>query len=121
MMTLEIAGAFLVLLLIFFGLGLSAYVAKTKLDLAEVYLKDNVVVMAERRYWRGNSYNDRMARTFAIGGLFVFSTRCIRRGWLTEQELESIPITLRRWFVVPFYLGMLFLSIAIIYWGWQQF
>jgi len=120
-MTLELVGTFLVLFLMFFGLGLSAYVAKTKLDLVEVYLKDNVVMIRERLWRGGNSYNDRISRTYAVGGLFVFSKLYIRRGWLIEEELEPIPIALRRWFVAPYYLGMLFLSISIIYWIWQQF
>ena len=121
MATLKIAAVFLFLFLMCFGFGLLIYVAKTKLDLIEVYLKDNAVMIGKRRWWGGNSYNDRIARTLAIGSLLVLSKLYIRRGWLIEQELAPIPLVLKRWIMAPSYLGMLFLSICIIIWAWEQF
>jgi len=120
MTILKIMAVFLFLFLMFMSLGLLVYVAKTKLDLIEVYFKDNTVMIGKRRWWGRNSYNDRMTKTLAIGSLLVLSKLYIRQGWLTEQELEPIPVALKRWLIAPYYLGMLFLSICIIIWVEQQ-
>jgi len=99
----------------FFSIGLLAYLAKTKLDMAEAYFKDNVTMIGHHRWWGGNSYDSRVMRVLFVGSFFMFPKLYIRRGLLTEQELELVPIALQRWFKLPQYLGILFILLCIFH------
>jgi len=99
----------------FFGTGLLVYLAKTKLDVAEAYFKDNATMIGHHRWWGGNSYNSRIMRVYFVGSFFMFPKLYIRRGLLTEQELEPVPIALQRWFKLPQYLGILFILLCIFH------
>ncbi|MGY2285138.1 hypothetical protein [Pseudomonas gingeri] len=107
MMTLQNVAAVLFLFLNFLSIGLLIYLVNTKLDRAEAYFKDNGMMIGHHRWWGGNSYRSRIMRVYFVGSFFVFSKHYIRRGWLTEQELKPIPISLKRWFKLPQYLGIL--------------
>ncbi len=115
MMTLKNVAAVLFLFLNFFSIGLLAYLAKTKLDVAEAYFKDNAWMTGHHRWWGGNSYDSRIMRVLFVGSFFMFPKLYIRRGWLTEQELEPVPIALQRWFKLPQYLGILFILLCIFH------
>jgi len=115
MMALKTVVAVLFFFLTLLGTGLLAYLAKTKLDVAEAYFKDNEWMIGHHRWWGGNSYNSRIMRVYFVGSLFMFSKLYIRRGRLTEQELEPIPIALQRWFKIPQYIGILFIFLCIFH------
>ncbi|MEF9673588.1 hypothetical protein QNM99_20800 [Pseudomonas sp. PCH446] len=51
MTMLHNAVAVLFMFLSFFSIGLLAYLAKTKLDVAEAYFKDNATMIGHHRWW----------------------------------------------------------------------
>jgi hypothetical protein len=115
METLRFVADVLFLFSTFFGTGLLAYLAKTKLDVAEAYFKDNATMIGHHRWWGGNSYDSRIMRVYFVGSFFMFPKLYIRRGLLTEQELEPVPIALRRWFKLPQYFGILFILLCVFH------
>ncbi|NWB84700.1 hypothetical protein [Pseudomonas gingeri] len=121
MMTLKAVGAFLSLFLLFLGVGLSAYVTKAKLDLVEVYFKDNTMMIGHCRWWGGNSFKDRSMRQGLISMMVMFPKMFIWRGFLTQQEIDVIPPTLKRWIKAPLYFEIPFFLAAIAFCIGEQF
>jgi len=104
-----------------FGVGFSVYVVSTKLDLVEPYFNNNAMIIGDRRWWGGNSFKDRSMRQGLISMMVMFPRVFIWRGLLTQQELDAIPLKLKRWIKAPLYFEIPFFLAAIAFWIWQQF
>ncbi|MBV6753931.1 hypothetical protein KV580_26805 [Pseudomonas chlororaphis] len=121
MMTLEAVSVFLLLFLLFFSLGLSAYITKTKLDLVEAYFDNNEMMIGDRKWWGGKSYKHRSMRLCLIGIVIMFPRVFIWRRLVTQQELDAIPQGLKRWSKAPLYLEIPLFFGMIAFWIWHPF
>ena len=98
-----------------FGIGLSTYVVNTKLDLVGPYFNNNAMIIGDRRWWGGSSFKDRSMRQGVISMMIMFPKMFIWRGLLTQQEVDAIPLKLKRWIKAPLYFEIPFFLAAIAF------
>lgn len=104
----------------FVVLGLGFFVEYTKLDEVERYFSQNEMVCGNKRFWRRNRWIDRQYRMMLIAEMLSDSKRHLKAGVVTEAELASIPLSLKRWVVWPYYLGFMWLIATAVwsFWRW---
>lgn len=100
---------------LFVSLGLSLYAEYTKLDEVESYFSQNEKVRDHKRFWSRNRRIDRQFRMLLISEFFSDSKRHVEAGVVTEAELASVPLALKRWVVWPYYL-LYILAVATAVW-----
>jgi len=115
-MTLKMIVSSLGFLWFFSMIALSTYVIRTKLDRIEPYLKNSVVLVNTGSLWTSQSATHRAMRCCLIGIVLLFQQHAIRRGLVTEQEIEPIPASLKRWLKAPLYLELPFLFVGMLAW-----
>ncbi|MBT1262608.1 hypothetical protein Q1J68_27800 [Pseudomonas pergaminensis] len=105
---------------VFVVLGLGFFVEYTKLDEVESYFSQNEMVCGNKRFWSRNRWIDRQYRMMLIAEMLSDSKRHLKAGVVTEAELASIPISLKRWVVWPYYLGFMWLIATAVwsFWRW---
>ncbi|WP_426215389.1 hypothetical protein [Pseudomonas sp. DWRC2-2] len=84
-----------------------------KLDALQKYFEGNDVVRHTNRRWPGNRPMDRAMRMSQIAMFLIFPKSYIRRGDVSEKEIASIPLSLKRWATWPYYFG-----IQLFAWVW---
>lgn len=101
-------------------LGLMLFVEYTKLEEVESYFSQNEKVLSNKRFWRRNQWIDRQYRMMLMFDFLQDSKRHVKAGVVTEAELASVPLALRRWVVWPYYFGFVWL-IALVVWSlWRR-
>ncbi|WP_339437191.1 MULTISPECIES: hypothetical protein [unclassified Pseudomonas] len=100
----------------FVVLGLGLFAEYTKLDEVESYFLQNEKVQDNKRFWNRNRWIDRQYRMMLISEFLSDSRRYVEAGVVTEAELDSVPLALKRWVVWPYHLGFIWL-IATLFWG----
>ena len=101
--------------------GLSLYVKYTKLEALESYFSENKVVCDNKRFWGRNQHIDRFHRMLLITELLGMPKFHIKRGDVTEAELASVPLSLKRWALWPYHFGMVWaagLALWTYLYGW---
>ncbi len=96
--------------------GLSLFVECTKLEALESYFSENKVVCGHKRFWGRNQHIDRLHRMLLIIQLLSLPKTHIKSGEVTEAELASVPLSLKRWALWPYTFGTIWFVSAII-WG----
>lgn len=56
-----------------------------------------------------------------ISMMIMFPKIFIWRGLLTQQEVDAIPLKLKRWIKAPLYFEISFFLAAIVFCIWEQF
>ena len=107
------AGSLVVLALILFA-------EYRKLDELESYFTENEAVQRTKRFWRRNLPIDKTMRMVVIVELLSMPKRHLKKGEVTEAELTSVPVALKRWAVWPYYGGMVLMVLAIIWEVWSK-
>jgi hypothetical protein len=101
-------------------LGLMLFAEYTKLDELESYFSENEEVRNNKRFWRRNQWIDRQYRMMLIFEYLADSKRHVKAGLVTEAELASIPLALKRWALWPYYLAFIW-AIATVVWSvWRR-
>lgn len=103
-----VIGTFVVLALMF-------YAGRTKLDELESYFSENAEVGKRQQRWTRNRRVDRFNRMGLMIGILRTPKDSVKTGLVTEAELASIPLALKRWAVWPFRLVMIW-AISWGYW-----
>lgn len=85
-----------------------------KLNEAENYLQSNAQIVNEREKWRSLHAAGRSARFSDVAHLLMFPKRSIRKGRITQQELDAMPKRLRFWMTAPMFLGYPLLTWGVI-------
>ena len=98
-------------ILIFIDLAILAYVAFTKLEEVENYLKNSSEVITQRRIWGGGLVG-RIMRLTRVGGLLMHPELYQKHGLVDIKDVQRIPRGLRRWVVIPGFI-ILVLCIAM--------
>jgi hypothetical protein len=119
-MSLKLFILILVLITPFVGLVLTWFVEYKKLDELESYFSENECVQRNKRFWGRNQPVDKTMRLSVIIGFFTLPKVHVRRGDVTEQELDSVPRGLRCWVTWPFYFGAIWLLACCIGFVWQK-
>lgn len=100
--------------------GLMIFAEYTKLDEVERHFSQNERVRDNKRFWCRNQWIDRQYRMLLILAFFSDSKRYMEAGVVTEAELASVPLALKRWVVWPYYVGYIwaFGTVMWIVWRW---
>lgn len=100
--------------------GLMIFAEYTKLDEVERHFSQNERVRDNKRFWCRNQWVDRQYRMLLILAFFSDSKRYMEAGVVTEAELASVPLALKRWVVWPYYVGYIwaFGTVMWIIWRW---
>ncbi|WP_426215009.1 hypothetical protein [Pseudomonas sp. DWRC2-2] len=100
--------------------GLMIFAEYTKLDEVERHFSQNERVRNNKRFWCRNQWIDRQYRMLLILAFFSDSKRYMEAGVVTEAELASVPLALKRWVVWPYYVGYIWAlgTVVWIVWRW---
>jgi hypothetical protein len=96
----------------FFVVGLMRYATRTKLDELESYFSANAEVRKLQQRWEHRRLA-RFHRMCLMINILTMPKRHVKDGFVTEAELASIPLALKRW-AVWLYRLTIFLA---AYWG----
>ena len=102
----------------FIGLGLMLFAEYRKLDELESYFSENELVLDNKRFWGKNRRIDRFQRMLLINQLLAMPKLHVKRGDVTEAELASIPVSLKRWALWPYRVSFIWLVASIIWSIW---
>lgn len=100
--------------------GLMIFAEYTKLDEVESHFSQNERVRNNKRFWCRNQWIDRQYRMLLILAFFSDSKRYMEAGVVTEAELASVPLALKRWVAWPYYVGYIWAlgTVVWIVWCW---
>lgn len=104
----------------FVVLGLMLFAEYTKLDEVESYFSHNERVRGNKRFWRRKEWIDRQYRMLLIFEFLSDSKRHVKAGVVTEAELASVPLALKRWVLWPYYLGFTWLITTVVWSVWRR-
>lgn len=104
----------------FVVLGLMLFAEYTKLDEVESYFSHNERVRGNKRFWRRKEWIDRQYRMLLIFEFLSDSKRHVKAGVVTEAELASVPLALKRWVLWPYYLGFIWLITTVVWSVWRR-
>ncbi len=102
------------------GSGVTLFVEYTKLEELESYFSENKMVCDHKRFWGRNQRIDRFHRMLLIVQLLSMPKTYIKSGEVSEAELASIPLSLKRWALWPYNLGTIWLAGAFIWLIWYD-
>ena len=108
----------------FFGmfvvLGLMLFAEYTKLDELESYFSENEKVRYHKRFWKRNQRIDRFHRMGLMIDFLSNPKPFLKAGLVTEAELASIPIALKRWALWPYRLSFIWLIASVVWSIWYR-
>ncbi|SHF25006.1 hypothetical protein SAMN02745148_02176 [Modicisalibacter ilicicola DSM 19980] len=106
-------------LLIFVDLAILVYVAFTKLEEVEKYLKNSSEVIVQRRIWGGGVVG-RIMRLTRVGGLLMHPEFYQKHGLVDIKEVQSMPRGLRLWVVIPGFIILVLCIAMFSLWAWDE-
>ena len=99
----------------FVVLGLMIFAKHTKLDELESYFSENAEVRKRKQLLGPNPRFGGFHRMGLMIDILLMSKRYVKEGFVTEEELACVPLSLKRWAVWPYRLAMI-LAISWGYW-----
>lgn len=107
-------------ILIYLNLSVWIYVAFAKLEKIESHLENCELVENNRHIWGGGPLG-RIYRLMQIGGM-LFSPKIIEKnGEADLEEIRALPVSLRRWTLIPIGTGTVLFAAMIILWGYGEY
>ena len=103
---------------VFVTLGLMIFAQYKKLDELESYFSENERVRRHKRFWGRNQRIDKSHRMGLMVDFLSDSKRFVKAGIVTEAELASVPLALKRWALWPYRLCHIWVVMAIIDYFW---
>lgn len=104
----------------FILLGLMLFAEYTKLDEVESYFSKNEKVLANKRFWGGGQWIDRQYRMLLMVEILGTPKPYLKAGLVTEAELASVPLALKRWVLWPYYFGYIWLIATVVWSVWRR-
>lgn len=101
-------------------IALWLYVAYAKLEKIEGHLRNCKLVENNRYIWGGGPLG-RMYRLMQISGMLFFPRIIEKNGEADLKEIRRLPISLRRWVVIPAGTGIAIVAAMIILWGYGEY
>ena len=102
-------------------LGLMLFAEYTKLDELESYFSENEKVRYHKRFWKRNQRIDRFHRMGLMIDFLSNPKPFLNAGLVTEAELASVPIALKRWALWPYrisYIWLVALGVWSVWYKW---
>lgn len=105
---------------VFILLGLMLFAEYRKLDELESYFSDNEKVRRHKRFWGRNQRIDRFHRMGLMIDFLSNPKPYLKAGLVSEAELASVPIALKRWALWPYRISYIWIVVTIIGGFWQE-
>ena len=105
---------------VFVLLGLLLFAEYRKLDELESYFSENEKVRKHKRFWGRNQPIDKFHRMRLMVDFLSMPKTHIKAGLVTEAELASVPVALRRWALWPYRMGYVWFVASIIWEIWYR-
>lgn len=99
--------------------GLMLFAKYRKLDELESYFNENEKVRRHKRFWGRNQPIDKSQRMGLMVDFLSDSKYFVKAGLVTEAELASVPIALKRWALWPHRLAVIWFFASIIWSIWH--
>ncbi|WP_256350931.1 hypothetical protein, partial [Pseudomonas veronii] len=102
-------------------LGLMLFAEHKKLDELESYFSENEKVRYHKRFWKRNQRIDRFHRMGLMIDFLSNPKPFLKAGLVTEAELASVPIALKRWALWPYrisYIWLVALGVWSVWYKW---
>ncbi|WP_319017506.1 hypothetical protein [Pseudomonas sp. K2] len=102
-------------------LGLMLFSEYKKLDELESYFSENDKVRYHKRFWKRNQRIDRFHRMGLMIDFLSNPKPFLKAGLVTEAELASVPIALKRWALWPYrisYIWLVALGVWSVWYKW---
>ena len=99
-------------------LGLMLFVEYTKLDELESYFSENEKVLRYKRFWKRNQRIDRFHRMWLMIDILSTPKAFLKASLVTEAELASVPLALKRWALWPYCVSYIWIVTAGIWYVW---
>jgi hypothetical protein len=117
---MDLTGEKLITLLIgvdfLIAIPLVLYADYVKLPELEKYFEGNEIVQLNKVRWPSKLPMHRAFRMGQISNFLSLSRRYIRLGDVTEEEVASVPLSLKRWATWPYYfLYQMFMCMGLHY------
>ncbi|MGU9855498.1 hypothetical protein [Pseudomonas sp. LF245] len=100
--------------------GLLLFAEYRKLDELESYFSENEKVRRHKRFWGRNQPIDKFHRMGLMVDFLSMPKTHIKAGLVTEAELASVPMALRRWALWPYRMGYVWIVASIIWAIWYR-
>ena len=100
--------------------GLMLFAEYTKLDELESYFSENEKVCRHKRFWKKNQRLDRFHRMGLMIDILSMPKAFLKAGLVTEAELASVPLALKRWALWPYRLGYVWTIAAVVWAVWRS-
>ncbi|KFF46919.1 hypothetical protein JH25_24860 [Pseudomonas sp. BRG-100] len=101
-------------------LGLIVFAEYAKLDELESYFSENEKVRLHKRFWKRNRMIDRYHRMSLMVDILSGPKAYLKAGLVTEAELASVPLTLRRWALWPYRLASICIIQMVVWEVWRR-
>ena len=99
-------------------LGLMLFAEYTKLDELESYFSENEKVRRHKRFWKRNQRIDRYHRMGLMIDILSTPKAFLKEGLVTEAELASVPLALKRWALWPYRVSSIWIVTTAIWYVW---
>ena len=100
--------------------GLMLFAKYRKLDELESYFNENEKVRRHKRFWKRNQRIDRYHRMGLMVDILSMPKAFLKAGLVTEAELASVPLALKRWALWPYRLGYVWTIAAVVWAVWRS-
>jgi hypothetical protein len=100
--------------------GLLLFAEYRKLDALEACFRDNEAVRRHKRFWGRNQRIDRYHRMGLMVDFLSMPKTHIKAGLVTQAELASVPIALRRWALWPYRIGYVWVAGTVLWAIWYR-
>ena len=100
--------------------GLMLFAEYRKLDELESYFSENEKVRKNKRFWGRNQPIDKFNRMSLLVGFLSMPKTHVKVGLVTEAELASVPLALKRWALWPYRLAGIWFFASIIWEIWYR-
>ncbi|MDE1533523.1 hypothetical protein PVE90_27825 [Pseudomonas carnis] len=101
-------------------LGLIVFAEYAKLDELESYFSENEKVLRHKRFREGYDPIDRYHRMSLMIDILSGPKAFLKAGLVTEAELASVPLTLKRWALWPYRLAYVCIIEMIVWEVWRR-
>lgn len=119
-MSLFLAYTIVLMTGVFVILGLMLFAEYRKLEALESYFTENEKVRRNKRFWGRNQRIDRLHRMLLIIGFLSMPKFHVKAGLVTEAELASVPLALKRWALWPYRLAGVWCFAGLIWSLWHN-
>ncbi|AYF49713.1 hypothetical protein DXV65_19760 [Pseudomonas fluorescens] len=98
--------------------GLMLFAEYTKLDELESYFSENEKVRRHKRFWKRNQRIDRFHRMGLMIDILSMPKAFLKEGLVTEAELASVPLSLKRWALWPYRVASIWFVASCVWYVW---